>query len=136
MPSIRARSAHRGPEFTESRNVPEKLLASKYRRQMWQKAKRVIETVEKMLEEILPVSSIYVLGGFTTGKKRPADVDVAVLVKSKERRHAKWRFDVSIDPVDLSIFRDNPLGNRILEETDRIVRRKYKLKNSTLIRLK
>lgn len=52
--------------------IPKKLLQSKYRKEMWKHAQNII----KKLRKDLPISSVYLLGSFTTKKKRPADVDL------------------------------------------------------------
>jgi hypothetical protein len=105
---------------------------------MWKKAKQILDTLEKVLEPMLPVSAMYVFGAFTTEKKRPTDIDAMVLVTSKERSFRKWRFgiDFAIPPVDLTIAPDNAYGRRLLAYTDSIVRRKYSLRKSTMLRIK
>lgn len=60
-------------------NVPRKLLRSKYRKELWANAQKVVKVLEKML----PVSEVYLRGSFTTKKKRPADVDFIIALKIK-----------------------------------------------------
>ncbi len=45
---------------------------------MWANSKKIIKQIEK----ILPISSAYLLGSFTAKKKRPADVDFIILLKT------------------------------------------------------
>ena len=61
---------------SRSYKIPKKLLRSKYRKEMWRNSHKII----KKLEEIIPISEAYVLGSFTTKKRRPADVDFIVLL--------------------------------------------------------
>lgn len=93
---------------------------------MWRRTQEIIEKIEKML----PVTSIHVLGSFTTKKTRPADVDFIVFCKTKEsKERAAWSVDLTIAP-------DNEYGTFVLEDADQWVKEKYGLKKSTTIRLR
>lgn len=84
---------------------------------MWEHTKEIIEKIEK----ILPVTSIHILGSFTTKKSRPADVDFMVLCKTKENKKTdKWSIDLAIAP-------DNEYGAYVLEDADKWVKEKYGL---------
>ncbi len=108
------------------RELPKKLLGSKYRREMWENSRKVLGEIEK----VLPVSSAYVLGSFTTKKKRPADVDFIILLKTKaDDTAADWSADIVIAP-------DNEYGRFILDDADRWVKEKYGPKKSALVRIK
>jgi hypothetical protein len=107
------------------KTIPKKLLNSKYRKEMWAGAQDIL----KILEKVLPVTSVHVLGSFTTKKTRPADVDFIVFIKTKEKGQRKWAMDLTIAP-------DNNYGRCMLKDADKWVKEKYGLKKSTKIRLK
>lgn len=107
--------------------IPKQLLNSKERREMWKQAQHVL----KGLNKFLPVSSIYLLGSFTTAKKCPQDIDVIVLVKTRElaKKKAKWSADFQLVP-------DNEYGEWMLEECKKWMKHKYGARKSAVIRLK
>ncbi len=92
---------------------------------MWMGAGEILHA----LKNVLPVSSVHVLGSFTTKKTRPADVDFIVFVKTKEKGQRKWAVDFTIAP-------DNKYGKFVLKDADKWVKEKYGLKKSTTIKLK
>jgi len=92
---------------------------------MWTGAQDIL----KALKKVLPVTSVHVLGSFTTKKARPADVDFIVFVKTKEKGQRKWAVDLTVAP-------DNKYGHSVLKDTDRWVKEKYGLKKSTTVKLK
>lgn len=92
---------------------------------MWKGA----EDFLRKLEKIIPVSSVHVLGSFTTKKSRPADVDFIVFAKTKEKGNRKWA-------VDLTVVPDNEYGRSVLKDSDKWVKEKYGLGKSTTIRIK
>lgn len=105
--------------------IPKALLKTKYRREMWKQSQEIV----KKLTEVLPITSVHVLGSFTTKKERPADVDFIVFCKTKEKKKsAKWSADITIAP-------DNDYGKFVLEDADKWVKEKYGLKKSTTIRI-
>lgn len=110
-----------------SSKLPKELLNTKQRREMWKNAKIVLGKIEK----VLPVSSVHLLGSFTTAKIRPQDVDVIVLVstKSKGKKKEKWLVDFQIVP-------DNDYGEWMLEECRKWMKHKYGAKKSAVIKLK
>lgn len=106
--------------------VPKNLLTSKYRKEMWRNGKKILGKLEKAL----PISSIHLMGSFTTNKKRPADMDFIVLLKVKEKdANAKWAIDVPLVP-------DNKYGQLVLEDAKKWMKQKYGSKKSAVIRLK
>ena len=106
--------------------VPKKLFTSPYRKEMWENARSVVSKVEKAI----PISRAYVMGSFTTTKKRPGDVDFIILLQVPEKkRYAKWCVDLVIAP-------DNKYGQYVLRDEDRWVKQQYGLKNSTIVRIK
>src|SRR3989344_7527180 len=108
------------------KSIPKKLLNSPYRRELWENSKGFIRKVEK----IIPISSIHLLGSFTTKKKRPADVDFILLIKTKDIKTNKyWSVDFVIAP-------DNKHGNYILKDAEKWMKQKYGVKKSAFIRLK
>ena len=106
--------------------LPKKLLNSRYRKEMWAGAEEILEAFKK----ILPVTSVHVLGSFTTKKTRPADVDFIIFIKTKDKKsNRKWSVDMTIAP-------DNKYGRFVLKDADKWVKEKYGLKKSVTIRLK
>ena len=106
--------------------IPKELLNSKFRRAMWQNAQKTLRRMEK----IMPISSVYLLGSFTTAKRRPQDIDVIILVKSgSKKRNEQWSFDMQIVP-------DNKYGEWMLEECRKWMKRKYGDRKSMVIKLK
>jgi len=105
--------------------IPERLLKSEYRKEMWRNTERII----KILKKVLPVSDIHVLGSFTTNKKRPADVDLIVFLNTKYKNKENWCVDLVLAP-------DNKFGKYVLEDTKKWMKQKYGSKNSEVIKLK
>jgi len=104
---------------------PHKFLKSKYRKEMWDNYKKVINEVDKKV----PISEAYLLGSFASNKKRPGDVDLFVLVKTKKHNHKKWAVDLEIAP-------DNKFGDEALEDLKKWMKQKYGAKKSGVYRLK
>jgi hypothetical protein len=107
------------------KNIPKKLLNSPYRKELWKNSRGIIKRVEKTI----PLSSVYVMGSFTTKKKRPADVDFIIILKTKKNANAKWSVDLVIAP-------DNVYGESVLQDTHKWMKQKYGAKGSTMIKLK
>ncbi len=108
------------------KNIPRGLTKSAYRKEIWKKSLYVV----KKLEKTLPISSVHLLGSFTTRKKRPADVDFILLLKIKDKTpNSKWSVDLVLAP-------DNKHGNFILEDARKWMGQKYGSKKSAVIRLK
>lgn len=73
---------------------------------------------------------MHLMGGFTSRKRRPADVDFIVLLKTPvRRRHQEWSLDLVIAP-------DNAHGEELLQDCAKWVRQKYGAKNSKMVRMK
>lgn len=82
------------------------------------------------LEKALPISQAYILGSFTTAKRRPADVDFILLLKLKGNTpKANWSVDLVLAP-------DNPHGEFILEDARKWMKQKYGTKKFTMLQLK
>jgi len=105
--------------------IPKQLLSSAYRKELWKNSQEFIKKVER----VIPISSIHLLGSFTTGKKRPADVDFILLLKTRRNNKSKWSVDVVIAP-------DNSHGDFILEDARKWMKQKYGSKKSAVIKLK
>lgn len=102
------------------------LLNSKYRREMWRNVGGVIRKIGKAV----PITSVYLMGSFTTKKRRPADVDFIVLLKTKSNdQGSKWSADFILAP-------DNRHGEYVLEDAKKWMRQKYGSKKSSVVRLK
>ena len=107
------------------KSIPKKLLNSPYRRELWENSKGFIRKVEK----IIPISSLHLLGSFTTKKKRPADVDFILLLKTNKNNNSNWSVDIVLAP-------DNKHGDFILEDAKKWMKQKYGAKKSSVTRLK
>ncbi len=107
------------------KTVPKKLLHSSYRKELWKNSQEFIKKIEKTI----PISSIHLLGSFTTQKKRPADVDFILLLKTKKNNKSKWSVDVVLAP-------DNSHGKFVLDDAHKWMKQKYRKKKSAVIRLK
>lgn len=106
--------------------IPKELLRTRYRKEMWNNAQRIL----KKLEKTLPIESAYLLGSFTTPKKRPADVDVLLLLHLKEpKQKAAWSLDLVLTP-------NNTYGAFVLEDAKKWMKQKYGTKKSAVLRLK
>lgn len=110
------------------------LLHSGYRRKMWRKAERVLA----ILDRFLPISSVYLYGSFTTPKARPVDIDLGVLVKTRERgNRAIWAVYVhKFSSVDLEIVPANKFGRACLEGSLWMTANKHGRQNCLFVRLK
>lgn len=101
---------------------------------MWRDAKRVLA----ILDRFLPISSIYVYGSFTTAKARPADIDLGLLVKTRERsRRAIWAiyFD-KFCSTDLEIVPANKFGRACLRGSLWMTANKHGRQNCLFVRVK
>ncbi|MFA5995957.1 MAG: hypothetical protein WC801_05965 [Patescibacteria group bacterium] len=105
--------------------IPKELLSSEYRIEMWKNSQKII----KKLEKVLPISSAYLLGSFTTEKKRPADVDFIILLQMKDKSKFNWSVDFVVAPT-------GEHGEFILEDAKKWMKQKYGTKKSAVIKLK
>lgn len=78
---------------------------------------------------MIPISSIHLMGSFTTNKKRPADVDFILLLKTNKKAKSNWSVDIVLAP-------DNKHGDTILEDAEKWMKQKYGTKKSSVIKLK
>ena len=93
---------------------------------MWNNSQKILIKLEKNL----PISSAYLLGSFTTKKKRPADVDFILLCQIKDKcKKSKWSIDLVLAP-------ENDYGNFVLEDAKKWMKQKYGTKKSAVIKLK
>ncbi len=109
----------------QTHSIPKKILNSSYRKELWKHSQKFIKNIEK----VVPISSVHLLGSFTTKKKRPADVDFIILLKTKKNNKSKWSVDVVLAP-------DNSHGDYILEDAHKWMKQKYGSKKSAVIKLK
>ena len=105
--------------------IPKKLLSNKYRKETWKAVSEVIKNVQK----VLPISSLEIMGSFTTKKKRPADVDFIVLLKTKKNSKLKWSIDFVMAP-------DNKHGEEVSKDARKWMGQKYGKRNFELVKLK
>jgi hypothetical protein len=110
-----------------NQEIPKDLLNSKYRKNIWNNSKNIIKQIEKTI----PISSAYLLGSFASTKKRPADVDFIMLLKTKTGSKSKSNWS-----VDMVIAPDNKHGEFILEDAKKWMKQKYGSKKSAVIKLK
>jgi len=107
-------------------SIPKSLINTPYRKEMWKNVQEALKKIEKAI----PISSAYVLGSFTTKKKRPADVDFILLLKTKDRDpKSNWSVDLVLAP-------DNAFGEKTLEDAKQWMKQKYGAKKSAVIRIK
>jgi hypothetical protein len=93
---------------------------------MWQNAQAMLVELEK----VLSIEEAYVMGSFTTKKSRPADVDFVILLKVKEENpEATWSVDLVIAP-------NNAYGRLVQKDAEQWTKKKYRLKNYAMTRLK
>lgn len=104
--------------------IPKKLLASSYRKNLWKNSTKIIKQIEKTI----PISSAYLLGSFSSTKKRPADVDFILLLKTKKNSKSNWSVDMVISP-------ENAHGDSILADAKKWMNQKYGSKKSAVIKL-
>ena len=105
--------------------IPKKLVNTKYRKTMWENYVKIIRLIHKDI----PISSAYLVGSFASNKKRPSDVDLLLLMKTKKQIREKWA-------VDLEIVPDNEFGEECLQDLEDWLKQKYGKKNSEVIKLK
>jgi len=98
--------------------APKKLITNRHRSDLWKNVSLIYDKVSK----VLPLSKAYMMGSFTTVKKRPADVDFILMLKTKTKTNAKWSLDLVIVP-------DNAHGRTVVADTKKWMRQKYGKKN-------
>lgn len=99
-----------------------KLLKSSYRKELWKNAKEIINKIEK----VLPIASMHLTGSFVSKKRRPADVDFIVMLKTPINKSSKWSLDLVIAP-------DNSHGKELLEDNKKWMKQKYGAKKSEVV---
>lgn len=103
-----------------------KLLTSEYRKNLWTNAQRIL----KSLERSIPISQAYLLGSFTTKKRRPADVDLIILLQTpKTGRNPTWA-------VDMVLTTEGKHGDWVLADARKWMKQKYGAKKSAVIKLR
>lgn len=112
-------------EIPISKKIPKGLIKSKYRKEMWKHSNEIMKKIEKHLS----ISSAYLIGSFSSNKKRPSDVDLILLLKTKEKKNKKWALDIEIVP-------ENKFGEEALEDIKKLTQQRYGKKNSTIVKLK
>ncbi len=105
--------------------APTALLTSAYRKNLWKNAEKIVLA----LESVIPIKEAYLLGSFTTNKRRPADVDFILLVKTLATKDPKWA-------VDLVITSEGSHGQFVLEDARKWMKQKYGAKKSAVIKLR
>lgn len=109
-----------------NKNSHKQLIKSLYRREMWKNVKVIVGKISKSL----PISSMHIMGSFVSKKKRPADVDFIVMLRTPaKRKKAKWSVDLVIAP-------DNDYGKTVFEDAKKWTQQRYGSKKSAIIRYK
>ena len=125
MDSISRLRRVRYPSRGQAPAVSASRLNSDYRINQWKHTQEII----KKLKQILPITSIRIVGSFTTKKETPGDIDCIIFIKTEEKsQNAKWAIDLTIAP-------DNDYGKKVLFETEEWVKQKYGIKKSPTIKL-
>lgn len=106
-------------------NIPKQLLGNKYRKDMWRNVLKMIKKIARNL----PIKEIELVGSFSTKKRRPADVDFSVFLKTPKNSKEKWSVDMVIAP-------DNAHGKYISEDVHKWMAQKYGKKNYISFKLK
>ena len=96
--------------------IPKALLKTKQRKEMWRDASRIVIRLDKKLG----FSEIYAIGSFVSKKKRPSDIDFALVTKIKKDNSA-W-------PIDLVIVPEGDNTEEYLKDICKWMKRKYKRK--------
>lgn len=112
-------------KIKKDNKIPNGLLNNSYRKKLWKNSQQIIKKIEKTI----PISSVYLLGSFSSTKKRPADVDFILLLKTKQNNKSDWSVDMVIAP-------DNKHGNFILEDVRKWMKQKYGSKKSAVVKIK
>jgi hypothetical protein len=112
-------------KMIKKNKIPDNLLDNTYRKELWKNSQNIIKQIEKNIS----ISSAYLLGSFSSTKKRPADVDFILLLKTKQNNNSDWSVDMVIAP-------DNDHGNFVLEDARKWMKQKYGSKNSSVIKIK
>lgn len=107
------------------KEAPKDLLGSAYRKTSWKNAKEVLKKIEK----VLPITSAHLLGSFTTKKKRPADVDLILLLQTTKGKGEEWSLDIVIAP-------EGNHGQFVLDDAEKWMKQKYGSKKSKFLKLK
>jgi len=104
--------------------IPKELLSNAYRRELWKNT----EVVLKKIKKALPIKELHVMGSFTSKKRRPADVDFIVLLKTSSSK-IPWSVDLVIAPA-------NEHGEEVHKDAKLWLKQKYGAKGVGMIRLK
>ena len=108
----------------ENKFPPEKLLKSKYRKEMWKN----VEGIVKKIEKVLPISEMHLGGSFSSKKSRSADIDfIVTLVVPEKDKNKNWSVDLVIAP-------DNKQGRKLLEDNNKWIQQKYGKNKSGIVR--
>ena len=95
--------------------LPKKFLSTKERKDMWLDVKKVIEKADKALD----LSEIHVIGSYVSKKKKPQDIDFAIVTKVKSKKSN------SSYPVDFIILPDNEDMKEYLDFLRKLMKKKY-----------
>jgi hypothetical protein len=97
------------------KNLPKKYLSTKERKEMWSQAKKVLTQIDKELD----FSEVYAIGSMISNKKKPEDIDFAIITKVKNKKSNPNY------PIDLIILPDNEDLPAYLEFFESYMKKKY-----------
>ena len=108
------------------KKIPKSLATSTRRQMLIKQAKVITDKIEKSL----PISKAYLVGSFLAKKKKPYDIDIAILLKTPVKSEKEnWSIDLVITP-------DNKYGQYVLRELKHWGKKKYGNSANQSIRLK
>lgn len=99
-------------------------MSSKFRKEMW----RNVEPALKKMLKALEVEEVYIMGSYSSTKRRPADIDFMVLFKTETKDQKKWSFDFVVAP-------NNEHGKFVFDDVKKWMRQKYGAKNFEITRI-
>jgi len=97
------------------KELPQKYLSTKSRKEMWSQAKKVLAKVDKELD----FSEIYAIGSMISNKKNPNDIDFAIITKVKSKKSNPAY------PIDFIILPENEDLSEYLKFFEKYMKKKY-----------
>jgi hypothetical protein len=97
------------------KELPQKYLNTKDRKEMWDNAKNIITKIDKELD----FSEVYAIGSMISNKKNPEDIDFAIITKVKSSKSN------SAYPIDLIILPENEDLKEYLDFFEEYMKKKY-----------
>jgi len=92
---------------------------------MWKNTRILL----RKLEKTFPISNVYICGSFLTKKKWPNDVDLIVLLQTKNRNKEPWS-------ADIEFVSTREQAQKILKAIERYMEKRYGSQNARIFELK